>query len=401
MFRFSRRRMTVTRRNFGGGFGLMMRTGAVDRAGQHERPDDHQRNTELPQPFHFHSFEVRIGKSIEPRVPPNFRQFSSCISSDACFQYRFVRPFLQLRRTACFLSAIRLKIIFMQIEWQSQTNESSYLFLQHGKWNGVRISRARVLPGKLLESAENLHKINISLAGSLTTEKITENGRRTVTKGGAGNICITPSGQSMGAVWNNTLDNLSFTFDPNFVAQTAVENRFSSNFEFTESYKEKDPLIQQIGLTLLEDAHNESPSGRLYADSLVQTLTLHLLKNYTSANAVSEIRHGGISGFKLRRVREFINANLEEDLSLAEIAEIADLSRFHFARSFRLATGQTPQQYLMQQRIERAKELLAKNELPIIEISLRTGFKNQSHFTTLFRKFTSLTPKIWRELKAV
>jgi len=53
----------------------------------------------------------------------------------------------------------------------------------------------------------------------------------------------------------------------------------------------------------------------------------------------------------------------------------------------------------MQQRIERAKQLLAKDDLPIVEISLRTGFKNQSHFTTLFRKFTKLTPKTWRELK--
>ena len=181
--------------------------------------------------------------------------------------------------------------------------------------------------------------------------------------------------------------------------QTAVENRFSSNFEFEEVYKNQDALIQQIGLTLLEEAHTESPSGRLYADSLIQTLTLHLLKNYTSANSVQETLHGGLSGYKLRRVKEFIDANLEEDLSLAEIAEVADLSQFHFARSFRKTTGQTPQQYLMEQRIERAKQLLSTDELPLVEVSLRTGFKNQSHFTTLFRKFTNLTPKLWRELK--
>jgi len=86
-------------------------------------------------------------------------------------------------------------------------------------------------------------------------------------------------------------------------------------------------------------------------------------------------------------------------LSLAEIAAASDLSQFHFARAFRKSTGLTPQQYLMQQRIERAKELLAKNDLPIVEISLQTGFKNQSHFTTLFRKYTKFTPKLWRELK--
>jgi AraC family transcriptional regulator len=98
-------------------------------------------------------------------------------------------------------------------------------------------------------------------------------------------------------------------------------------------------------------------------------------------------------------VREFINENLDEDLSLAEIAAVADLSQYHFARAFRKTTGLTPQQYLMRQRIERAKELLAKDDLPLVEVSLRAGFKNQSHFTTLFRKFTKLTPKTWRELK--
>ncbi|MGC2236959.1 MAG: AraC family transcriptional regulator [Pyrinomonadaceae bacterium] len=287
----------------------------------------------------------------------------------------------------------------MQITWQTKPNQSPYLFLQQSEWTGLKVHRARVLPGRLAESAELPHKINIALSGNLTTEKTSTGGRLIVTRGGAGNLCITPSGQSMGAFWNKTLENLGFLLEPDFVAQTAAENRFSSNFEFTEVYKTEDALIQQIGLTLLEEAKSETPAGRLYADSLIQTLTLHLLKNYTTANAASENIHGGLSGYKLRRVKEFIDANLEEDLSLAEIAAVADLSQYHFARAFRKSTGLTPQQYVMRQRIERAKELLAKDDLPIVEISLRTGFKNQSHFTTLFHKFTKLTPKMWRELK--
>ena len=92
-------------------------------------------------------------------------------------------------------------------------------------------------------------------------------------------------------------------------------------------------------------------------------------------------------------------SRIDEPISLAELARACKLSPSHFARAFRKTTGLTTQQYLMHQRIERAKELLAKDDLPIVEISLRTGFKNQSHFTTLFRKFTKLTPKLWRELK--
>lgn len=287
----------------------------------------------------------------------------------------------------------------MEIVWKSHESKSPYLFRRIGAWNGIKIHRAKVLPGRMLEHAALQHEVNISISGKLTTEKCSSSGKRVITKGSSGNLCITPAGQQIGASWEKPLDNLGLLFEPEFVAKTAIENRFSSNFEFREIYQAKDALIQQIGLALIAESSAETPSGKLYADSLIQTLTLHLLKNYTSAASVSENLNGGLSGYKLKRVKEFISANLEEDLSLSELAEVADLSQFHFARAFRKSTGQTPQHFLMEQRIERAKELLAKADLPLVEISLRTGFKNQSHFTTLFRKFTNLTPKIWRELK--
>jgi AraC family transcriptional regulator len=286
----------------------------------------------------------------------------------------------------------------VEINWKTNV-ENPYLFKQQAKWNGVRVHRARVLPGRMLEHSVAFHEVSINLGGRLTTEKISASGKLIRTKGAPGNLCITPAGQIIGASWDKTLDNLGISFDPDFVRRTAIENRFNSSFEFAEIYKEKDSLIEHIGLALLAEAESETPSGRLYADSLVQTLTLHLLKNYSTANLKQENAHGGLSGYRLRRVKEFINANLETDLSLAEIAAASDLSQYHFARAFRTTTGLTPQQYLMRQRVERAKELLAKNDLPIVEISLRTGFKNQSHFTTLFRKYTKFTPKLWRELK--
>ena len=286
----------------------------------------------------------------------------------------------------------------MEINWKMNV-ENPYLFKQQAVWNGVRVHRARVLPGRMLEHSNLFHEVNINLGGRLTTEKISANGTFVRMKGAAGNLCITPAGQPISAFWEKPLDNMGISFDPAFVAQTAAENRFNSSFEFAEIYKKEDSLIQHIGLALLAEAESETPAGKLYAESLIQTLTLHLLKNYSTASIKSENSHGGLSGYKLRRVTEFINANLEEDLSLGEIAAAADLSQFHFARAFRTSTGLTPQQYLMRQRIERAKLLLAKDDLPIVEISLQTGFKNQSHFTTLFRKYTKYTPKLWRELK--
>lgn len=287
----------------------------------------------------------------------------------------------------------------MEIVWQNGEKQSPYLFRQAAQWSGVKIHRARVLPGRLLEHTADCHEINVSVSGNLFTERISATGKLIRSKGGAGTLCLTPYGQTVGAFWEKPLDNLGIMLLPDYVNAAAAENRFSAGFEFREVYRDKDPLVEQIGHALLAESVADSPAGWLYTDSLLQTLTLHLLKNYTNAVQVKENLSGGLSGYKLRRVQEFVNANLEEDLSLAQLAEVADLSQFHFARAFRRSTGQTPQQYLMQRRIERAKQLLAADELPLVEISLRAGFKNQSHFTTLFRKFTKLTPKLWRELK--
>src|SRR5262249_31722031 len=140
-----------------------------------------------------------------------------------------------------------------------------------------------------------------------------------------------------------------------------------------------------------------APSGQLYAESLVNALSAHLLRHYSNVKDIFRTNTGGLSKRSLRRVIEYVESNLEHDLTLAEIAQEIDLSVHHFARAFKQTTGLTPHKFLIQRRIERAKALLANHELPLAEVSLRSGFKNQSHFTTLFRKITTTTPKAYRD----
>ena len=294
----------------------------------------------------------------------------------------------------------RITNSFMQIIWQNENLKSQYAFRNRAEWSGLTIHHAQVMPGRMVEHFAEYHEINIPLAGKLTTERISPTGQRKRYKyTNGGGICITPAGQTIGAFWDKEINHLGMFFAPDFVAKTAAENRFSPKFDFFDEVSDKDPLVQHIGLTLLDEYNNENREGNLYAESLINTLTLHLLKNYSNAVSITENTHGGLSGYKLNRVKEFICANLEEDLSLADLAAIADLSQFHFARAFRKSTGFTPQHFVTEQRIERAKKLLAEDDLPIVEVGLQTGFKNQSHFTTLFRKYTKFTPKSWRELK--
>lgn len=257
------------------------------------------------------------------------------------------------------------------------------------------------MPGELLEQRNKFHEITIPLDGRLTTEKHTATGDWRSNTGDGTGVCLTAAGQPIRASWEEELEYIGIDLFPDFVAQTALENNFSPNFEFIETYGMKDPLIKHIGFALLKETVSETPMGRLYAESLSQTLIFHLLKNYTTTASIQENSSGGLSGYRLRRVTEFIDEHLEEDLTLGEIAEVAELSQFHFARVFRQTTGITPQQYVMQKRIEQAKQLLTRSNLSLVEVSLRTGFKNQSHFTTLFRKFTKLTPKMWRMLRQV
>ena len=251
----------------------------------------------------------------------------------------------------------------------------------------------------MLEHVNDFHEISVVLNGALKTGKYSSVGRRVVTANRGPNVCMTPAGQSLSAEWNASLDHMGMFLNASFVSRIAAENGFSPNVEFCEVHTKQDPLIQNLGLALLETADHSDQLGSLFADSLIQTLTLHLLSNYTQTAPAPALSSGGLAGYRLNRVIEFIDANLENDISLADLAAVAELSSFHFSRSFRTSTGKSPQQYVMQQRLERAKILLARPELPIVEVSLRSGFKNQSHFTSWFRKYTNFTPKLWRDLK--
>ena len=111
---------------------------------------------------------------------------------------------------------------------------------------------------------------------------------------------------------------------------------------------------------------------------------------------VRSLFRGGLPPRVLRRVREYIETNLESPLTLQELATTAGLSASHFARAFKQSEGVTPHQYLMNCRLRRAKWLLAGTDLPLSEIAIVTGFAEQSHFSRQFRKHVGVTPRSYR-----
>ncbi|HSC84435.1 MAG TPA: AraC family transcriptional regulator [Pseudomonas sp.] len=99
-----------------------------------------------------------------------------------------------------------------------------------------------------------------------------------------------------------------------------------------------------------------------------------------------------------RKAKEILSRSLTTRLFIADVAEQCVMSRSHFSRAFKKATGMSPQKWTLDLRIRRAKELLAEESLPISQISLECGFADQSHFSRMFNKLTGIPPKRWRQL---
>jgi len=104
---------------------------------------------------------------------------------------------------------------------------------------------------------------------------------------------------------------------------------------------------------------------------------------------------GGFSPQKLKLVTNYINDNLERDLSLQELAAIAQLSQYHFCRLFKRSTGLSPHKYVTHQRVEKAKRLLKQGSMTLAEIAMICGFNHQSHLHRHFKRQTGVTPKTW------
>lgn len=288
----------------------------------------------------------------------------------------------------------------MQVNWKNDViQKPPIIFKRQACWEEFQVRHLRVLAGELPEHTTKFNEVNLTLDGSLFACRHTAIGKTRNDIADSDSMCMMPVGQTLYANWSKEYEYVTVDFSQNYLAQMALEMNISGRVEMKETVSKKDILIQHLGLAFLAEAEKKETSSRLYSESIAHTLMFHLIKNYSTADFQEKNLSGGLSGNKLRKVTDFINDNLESDLTLSEIAKVAGLSHFHFARAFRKTTGVTPQQYITNRRIEKAKELLAKSNLPIVEVGFQAGFKNQSHFTTLFRKFTSLTPKIWREVK--
>lgn len=157
-----------------------------------------------------------------------------------------------------------------------------------------------------------------------------------------------------------------------------------------------DPHIANVADAWRRELDEGGPGGRLYSEGLATVLAFHLLRTYGEGTPHSRPAKGGLGAFRLNRVIEHIDANLEADFGLRDLAAIADVSPGYFGEAFKASTGLTPFRFILERRVRRAKELLLDRGIPIAEVALQVGFANQSHFTVNFKKLTGSTPSRFR-----
>jgi len=275
-------------------------------------------------------------------------------------------------------------------------HRSPVVFSRTAEWDGVRVKHCRVRRSGAVSYCHAEHLIAVPLEGSVVAEPQSLTAGRGAVRRAVGHTSIVPMGEPYLTHFDEEVEYLTVYLDPKLLARAASDTPEADRVRLVHACDASDPLIRQLALALMAEAESGGEADRSYVDSLTTALVAHLIKRYTRAGGRSHVASGGLPGNRLLRAVEFVNENLERNLTLPEIAASAGLSPFHFARAFKQTTGFTPHQYLIRRRVERAKMLLARRELPLAEVGYRAGFRNQSHFTMLFRRLTSMTPGDYR-----
>jgi AraC family transcriptional regulator len=190
---------------------------------------------------------------------------------------------------------------------------------------------------------------------------------------------------------------LFIALEPSFVAAIDHPSVAAERPTFTSRCAFRDPALTHLLLALRAELQEGCPTGRLYGESLATALALHLLRRYAVYPPAEGEPRGGLPPARLRRVLDYMQAHLGEELSLCQLAAVVQLSPHHFAARFKQSTGLAPYQYLLRQRIATAQQWLAETRLSLAEIAYRLGFSSQAHFTTMFRQHVGTTPGAYRQ----
>lgn len=281
-----------------------------------------------------------------------------------------------------------------------QPPQTTKVSSQNRGWRNILVEKYENPPGEASCHYPNAHAIYLSLASRPVRLQHTQAGQTYTGLYGKGDISILPMNIPFSCRWDSRDSFLQISIPSNFISTIAKEtiDIDGNRLELIPQFQTRDAQIETIGMMLLTELQQEIFGSSLYVESLTNLLAIHLIRQHTTrkSSITSYNINSGLSQQQLMQVLEYINAHLEEDIKLADLAGLLDISQFHFSHLFKQTMGIAPYQYLLQQRIERAKILLQQKERSIIEIAFECGFSSHSHLSKQFRQITGMTPKVYR-----
>ena len=196
--------------------------------------------------------------------------------------------------------------------------------------------------------------------------------------------------------WDQGISVLSIRIPDSALMEAARERLTDRSLEIVPTNVVTDDRLTHLLYALDGERARGYSAGKLFVDCIESALANILLTSFNTFAPRSIPGKGGLAPHALRRVVEFMHANMDKQVGLKDLADCARLSLSHFSFQFRASTNQSPHQYMLRLRIERSKELLADSHLSVLDVGLEVGFRNQQHFATVFRNSVGVPPSVYR-----
>lgn len=259
---------------------------------------------------------------------------------------------------------------------------------------GVEVAHYRHPPAELPDNSypQHLLVIHTEVPAPTRVEQVTS-GHYQTGELNTGDSILIPAQTTHRVYWNQEHTYLALWLSPERLEQCLGDTVAGQSVEVLPRFITSDSSLYGIGLALRGELENPGREGKLYLDSLITALSAHLFRHHSNVTTSQPSVPVCLPRYKLDPVLEYIHTHLDRNLSLAELATIAQISPNYFLTQFKRSTGLTPHQYLIHQRIARAKGLLIQNDMTIADVAYELGFAHQSHFTRHFKRQVGLTPK--------
>jgi AraC family transcriptional regulator len=260
-------------------------------------------------------------------------------------------------------------------------------------WGGLSLQYHRQPSFNMVEHSCSQHRIIINDRNLQSSILEIFEGQNQLNPVSPGTVRVLPANARTWAHWETEHQFMMLAFEPDLLVQQISESSNSSSVELLPIINPSDLLIYSIGLTLKAELESGGIGGRLYVHAMTTALMAHLLRHYSVQKNSLPSTVSGLPKRILRQVIDYIHEHLNQDITLATLAAIAHMSPSYFSRLFKQSTGLSPHQYVIQCRVDRAKQLLLQGKLSLAEISYSLGFTHQSHLSHHFKRLTGSSPK--------